>query len=331
MALPGIYNPTEPQATEAVASGPAKLQQNFQALADFLGIPSSPSSLTAAAFAITTGGVVTISQPGPTVAADPTTALGIATKQYVDGKAVTLPVGTASGVNTYAVTLSPVPASLAALVRTLVTVTFTSANTGASTLNPNGLGAVALTLNGAALVSGNIVAGQTYICIYDGANFDMIGPVVTGTGVNNPPVLRALKTADQSLATSTVLTADTALLFAVAASESWQFDFSLYVTHSSIGGLDVAVTCPAAASILYNAFPTTILLHPNSGVVTSGGRITVVQSGLGGTQSVIKVSGTVVNSTNAGSVTLQFSQDASDATATIIKANSSLVATRLSP
>lgn len=174
MALPGIFSPTEPQATETVASGPAKITANFQTLADVLGLPTNPTSITGAAFSVTPAGVVTISQPGATVAADPTANLGIATKQYVDGKSVAAPNGTAAGVNTYTVTLSPAPASLSAIQNQPIYVKFTSANTGASTLNPNTLGAVSIVKKGStALASGDIAAGGYYVLIYDGVNFQI--------------------------------------------------------------------------------------------------------------------------------------------------------------
>ena len=46
-------------------------------------------------------------------------------------------------------------------------------NTGASTLNANGLGAKAIQFNGAALVGGEIIAGETWLLKYDGAQFQM--------------------------------------------------------------------------------------------------------------------------------------------------------------
>src|SRR6266851_7002228 len=84
--LPQTFKSNEPQASETVASGPAILQANFSALGAFLGIPEA-TVLTASAFQITASGIVTIAQGGASVVADPSTPLGIATKQYVDSKA----------------------------------------------------------------------------------------------------------------------------------------------------------------------------------------------------------------------------------------------------
>lgn len=81
--------------------------------------------------------------------------------------------GTASGTDTYAVTLAPVPGSY--VTGTVYTVTFTNGNTGASTLNANGLGAKAIQLNGAALTSGQIGAGEKLSLMYDGTQFQIVG------------------------------------------------------------------------------------------------------------------------------------------------------------
>jgi hypothetical protein len=55
---------------------------------------------------------------------------------------------------------------------------FTNANTGAATLNLNSLGAKAIQKNGsAALVSGDIAAGQAYWLSYDGTDFQIAGKI----------------------------------------------------------------------------------------------------------------------------------------------------------
>lgn len=88
----------------------------------------------------------------------------------------------ATGTNTYAITLAPVPTAYAA--GNTYQVNFTNANTGASTLNVNSLGAKDIKKNGSdALVSGDIAAGKVYTCVYDGTNFqiDNTGKLPDGT------------------------------------------------------------------------------------------------------------------------------------------------------
>lgn len=98
---------------------------------------------------------------------------------FTDGKTAESKIGdlggygVASGTNTYAVTLG----GIASLVDGLsVKIKFTNANTGASTLNINSLGAkTILKSNGNALASGNIKAGQICNLVYNGTNFQLLG------------------------------------------------------------------------------------------------------------------------------------------------------------
>ena len=77
--------------------------------------------------------------------------------------------------NTYAITLNPVPSTIAAgfTVRFLAA----NANTGASTLNVNSQGAVAIKkLVSTALAANDILAGQLVEVIFDGTNFQIVNP-----------------------------------------------------------------------------------------------------------------------------------------------------------
>lgn len=91
-------------------------------------------------------------------------ASNVITAFYADG----------SGTNTVTATVTPAPA---AYVEGLaVRIQFPNANTGAVTLNLNGLGAVNVVKNGStALVSGDISAGQIVFLVYDGTNFQVVG------------------------------------------------------------------------------------------------------------------------------------------------------------
>jgi hypothetical protein len=81
--------------------------------------------------------------------------------------------GTASGTDTYAVTIAGVTAYN---TNDAYAIGFTNANTGASTLNINGLGAVNISKNNVVpIVGGDIAAGQQFIAIYDGTNFQLLG------------------------------------------------------------------------------------------------------------------------------------------------------------
>lgn len=84
---------------------------------------------------------------------------------------------TASGTDTYTASLSP--SLLAYLSSQVFYIKFTNANTGASTLNINSLGAKAIKDQfGNALTAGQIAAGSRHALMYDGTNFQI---VVSGT------------------------------------------------------------------------------------------------------------------------------------------------------
>lgn len=78
--------------------------------------------------------------------------------------------------DTYAVSLNPAPTSYANIIGVPISITFNTANTGPATLNINSLGAVDLKKSvSTALATGDIFAGQAFIVIYDGTNFQMSG------------------------------------------------------------------------------------------------------------------------------------------------------------
>lgn len=85
-----------------------------------------------------------------------------------------------AGSDTYAITLSP---ALTAYVTGMVIQFKTDvANTGAATLNVNGLGAISIKKNSsAALATNDILAGQIVTVVYDGTNFQM------QSQLGNPP------------------------------------------------------------------------------------------------------------------------------------------------
>lgn len=110
--------------------------------------------------------------------------------------------------NAYAITVSPVPAAL--VVGMQFNINMAHSNTGASTLNVNGLGAASLTaINGSALVSGNIVAGGIYSVIYTGSTFLVLN-YPTPPKSNNGAFL-LYQTSAQLLSGTAIVTLDTIL------------------------------------------------------------------------------------------------------------------------
>jgi hypothetical protein len=81
--------------------------------------------------------------------------------------------GQATGTDTYAVSI---PGVTAYSLNDAYAIGFTNANTGASTLNINGLGAVNIAKNNVVpIIGGDIAANQQFIAIYDGTNFQLLG------------------------------------------------------------------------------------------------------------------------------------------------------------
>ncbi len=91
-----------------------------------------------------------------------------------------VPYAVASGsANAYSVTLSPAPTSLAAGLALAVKINVD--NTGASTINVNGLGAKAIKKpNGSDVSAGNLKADSVYTLRYNGVNFILQGSDAAG-------------------------------------------------------------------------------------------------------------------------------------------------------
>jgi hypothetical protein len=81
--------------------------------------------------------------------------------------------GQASGTDTYTVSI---PGVTGYNLNDAYAIGFTNANTGASTININGLGAVNIAKNNTVpIIGGDIAANQQFVAIYDGTNFQILG------------------------------------------------------------------------------------------------------------------------------------------------------------
>jgi len=109
---------------------------------------------------ITGGTDITVTGTYPSFTIDSTAATG-------------MQGGQATGTDTYAVSIAGVTAYN---LNDAYAIGFTNANTGASTLNINGLGAVNISKNNIVpIIGGDIAANQQFIAIYDGTNFQLLG------------------------------------------------------------------------------------------------------------------------------------------------------------
>lgn len=100
--------------------------------------------------------------------------------KYIQQNNVLSYAASTTAANTYTATLSPAIASYT--TGAPIFIKFTHHNTGAATLNLNGLGAKSIKrLDGTALSDSDIVDGQIAMLIYDGTNLQLINPDMTAT------------------------------------------------------------------------------------------------------------------------------------------------------
>lgn len=146
-------------------------------------------------------------------------------------------------------------------------------------------------------------------------------------------VLLATKGSDQSVTSSIVLANESALTIAMGASDLWYLTWTLIVTcpsSSGNGGIRLGYSLPTGATATVSAWATDSTATPHqqyAAILSSGTNLlnegaTVITSPLTVTMyAVIKGDGT-----HSGTITLQFAQAVSNATATTIKSGSSLKA-----
>lgn len=160
--------------------------------------------------------------------------------------------------------------------------------------------------------------------------------LITSDSIAAATPAKAVKSADQSVSsanTGTTLVDATDLAIALGVGETWAFEAVLFYEGSTAGDLKVGFSLPAGATLVWGgyapapaiaAFASTAQFSIQTGTGTNG------YGGVGAGNGLIAIlRGLIVNPTNAGNLQLRFAQLASDATATILKANSHIVATKL--
>lgn len=146
----------------------------------------------------------------------------------------------AGATNALVVTLTPVPASLASLTGAPIRVKAANTNTGAVTLNVNGLGATAVSWHGAVLPGGAMVAGQVYEVVYDGAVFEM---ATTPAFVSQFSTLYGVDSGSANAYAVTLAPAPAAYFAGLA--------LSIKVSHTNTGASTLAVGGLATKGVIY--------------------------------------------------------------------------------
>ncbi len=136
------------------------------------------------------------------------------------------------------------------------------------------------------------------------------------------------KTADESVTSSTTLQNDDQLTFSIGANETYIYHIIMNATMASAGSIKYTVTAPSGATCSTSSF----------GIDSTGSGGELLNAGCGtsgfyggtGTTSYETIDGTVTTGATPGTVTLQWAQNSSNGTATVVKAGSQLVAYKVS-
>jgi len=204
-----------------------------------------------------------------------------------------------------------------------------SGTTSGATIHAQGL----LTASGSAVFGGSArfnstmtMNGVTYTFPTSQA---FSGSVLSTNGAGqlswSRPFTFTRKTADESVTSSTTLQNDDHLFFSVGANEVWVFE--IYAVGQAKKGKDFrfAVTAPAGSTCLISASEWINLTSSRSG--TCGTAITGISGN--DTDQPYLITGYVSTDDTAGTVQLQWAQNETEPTASILRQNTYLVAHRV--
>ncbi len=155
-------------------------------------------------------------------------------------------------------------------------------------------------------------------------NVDIDGDVtidgnLTVAGVGQVQLVR--KSADESVTSSTTLQNDNHLLLPVVANATYDLFLLCVFSGSTTGDIKFAWSVPSGTVLRWGDQTGFSGLATDTDVYSAQGS---------GTQVCFQIWATVVTSSTAGNVQFQWAQNTSDATATIVRANSHLKMTRIS-
>jgi hypothetical protein len=155
---------------------------------------------------------------------------------------------------------------------------------------------------------------------YDGSGWISLS---SGGGGSNANQTTIVKTANETVASSTAFQNDDELFFPIGANENWSFRFVLQANAPATPDIKFTITAPGGAICSFG-------VQDAEGAVTVGNLGCGVTSGVitgNGVADVYEVLGSIRNGGTAGNVTLQWAQNTSNATASTVFAGSYVVAT----
>jgi hypothetical protein len=145
------------------------------------------------------------------------------------------------------------------------------------------------------------------------------------------PIVKLRKTADETVNNSAALQNDNHLFFSIAANEVWALDCFLIWTDSNVsaGALKVGWTFPSGCTGTWTLIAKRagdIYLHGADPVALSA----TAQSDFGQTaDQPALIRATVVNSTTAGTLQMQWAQASASVSDTIVRTNSTMIAHKI--
>jgi|SRR5215472_253264 len=161
----------------------------------------------------------------------------------------------------------------------------------------------------------------------------VVGQVLTASDVNTWFVpLVAYKSADQSLTSNTTLQNDNALSVTVAANATYWFELYLNFEGGTTGSSDIKVgwTFPSGLTMRYQDIYADTGAVARLAVTDIQTSVIAVGSNGAGNLRAYSARGTVLTSGTSGTLQLQWAQNTSSGTATIVHAGSVLMLQRIS-
>lgn len=160
---------------------------------------------------------------------------------------------------------------------------------------------------------------------------------IRDNGLTMPPHLIVRKTADETVTSSTAFQDDDQLLMALATNTTYLVRLVvLFTAVPSTGDIKFQFTMPTACSVFMNTIGFqvsggTVNVGPMVGTTSPTGTSILLglNTGAAGDVRVVPFEGVVINGANAGNLTLQWAQNTSSGTGTVVKANSTLWAVKL--
>jgi hypothetical protein len=147
------------------------------------------------------------------------------------------------------------------------------------------------------------------------------------------PHLIARKTADESVTSSSILQDDNHLNLPVLANEVWQIEYNLLYAAPAAADLRIAFTFPSGgridASVFWFTAGTGVVNIARWSTATSPAADQILDAGGASVRFLAPIRGLYANGSTGGTLTLQWAQGTSDATATTLYANSTLYAVKL--